>query len=40
VAKIVREFRFIKVEKEFTIENPGFTLRPHGLEVRLERIVT
>ncbi|KAI1433904.1 cytochrome P450 [Xylaria sp. CBS 124048] len=37
LAKIIREFRFLKVEKEFTIENPGFTLRPRGLEVRLER---
>ncbi|KAI2638511.1 cytochrome P450 [Xylaria nigripes] len=37
LAKIIREFRFMRIEKDFTIENPGFTLRPRGLEVRLER---
>ncbi|KAI0160442.1 cytochrome P450 [Xylariaceae sp. FL1272] len=38
LATIVRQFWFINVEKEFTVENPGFTLRPRGLEVRLERL--
>ncbi|KAI1084355.1 cytochrome P450 [Whalleya microplaca] len=35
---LIRRFRFLKVEKPFTIENPGFALRPNGLEVGLERI--
>ncbi|KAH8647734.1 cytochrome P450 [Xylariales sp. PMI_506] len=38
LAEMVRNFRFLAVEKPFKIENPGFTLRPAGLEVRMERI--
>ncbi|KAK7748419.1 hypothetical protein SLS62_008575 [Diatrype stigma] len=36
--EIIRNHRFLNVEKPFTVENPAFTLRPAGLEVRLERI--
>ncbi|KAI4864228.1 cytochrome P450 [Hypoxylon rubiginosum] len=38
LVELVRRFRFIPVDKPFTIENPGFALRPKGLEVRLERV--
>ncbi|KAI0006418.1 cytochrome P450 [Xylariaceae sp. FL0662B] len=38
LVELIRRFRFLKVEKQFTIENPGFALRPNGLEVSLERI--
>lgn len=34
---MVRQFRFVDVNKEFTIENPGFALRPCGMEVKLEK---
>ncbi|KAI1404488.1 cytochrome P450 [Hypoxylon fuscum] len=40
LVELVRRFRFFSVEKPFTIENPGFALRPKGLEVRLERVST
>lgn len=36
--EIIRNYRFLSVEKPFTVENPAFTLRPAGLEVRLEKI--
>ncbi|KAI2467817.1 cytochrome P450 [Annulohypoxylon bovei var. microspora] len=36
--EIVRNYRFISVDSGFTVENPGFTLRPHGLKVRFEKI--
>ena len=36
--EIIRNYRFLSVEKSFTVENPAFTLRPNGLEVRLEKI--
>ncbi|KAI1641311.1 cytochrome P450 [Biscogniauxia mediterranea] len=35
---LIRRFRFLKSEKPFTIENPGFALRPNGMEISLERI--
>lgn len=38
MAEMVRNYRFVNVEKPFTVENPGFTLRPAGMEVRLERV--
>lgn len=38
LAEIVRKYRLIDVEKPFTVENPSFTLRPAGMEVRMERI--
>ncbi|KAI0843577.1 cytochrome P450 [Hypoxylon sp. FL0890] len=38
LAEIVRKYRFVSVDQGFTVENPGFTLRPHGLRVRLEQI--
>ncbi|CAJ2513250.1 Uu.00g013690.m01.CDS01 [Anthostomella pinea] len=38
LAEMVRNFKFVEVAKPFAIENPGFTLRPAGLEVRLERL--
>lgn len=38
LAEIVRNYRFLDVEKPFSVENPSFTLRPVGLEVRLEKI--
>ncbi|KAI1413024.1 cytochrome P450 [Hypoxylon sp. FL1857] len=40
LVELIRRFRFFNVEKPFTIENPGFSLRPKGMEVRLERIFT
>ncbi|KAI0117634.1 cytochrome P450 [Hypoxylon sp. NC0597] len=39
LVELIRRFRFFKVDKPFTIENPGFSLRPKGMEVRLEKIV-
>ncbi|KAI1206182.1 cytochrome P450 [Annulohypoxylon truncatum] len=36
--EIVRNFRYVSVDNGFTIENPGFTLRPHGLRVRFEQL--
>ncbi|KAF4455209.1 cytochrome p450, partial [Fusarium albosuccineum] len=36
---MVPRFRFHAVGKPFTIENPGFAMRPSGLEVRVEKIV-
>ncbi|KAI0112811.1 cytochrome P450 [Hypoxylon sp. NC0597] len=38
LAEMVRNYRFVGVDQGFTVENPGFTLRPHGLRVRLEQI--
>ncbi|OTA99518.1 hypothetical protein M426DRAFT_325056 [Hypoxylon sp. CI-4A] len=38
LAEIVRNYRFLSVDQDYTVENPGFTLRPHGLKVRLEKI--
>jgi cytochrome P450 len=38
LVEMVRNYRFIGVEKEFTVENPNLTLRPAGLEIRLEKI--
>ncbi|KAI1091137.1 cytochrome P450 [Rostrohypoxylon terebratum] len=38
LTEIVRNFRFVSVDNGFTIENPGFTLRPHGLRVRFEEL--
>ncbi|KAH6646939.1 cytochrome P450 [Truncatella angustata] len=37
LVEIIRNFRFLAVEKPFKVENPGFTLRPAGLEVKVER---
>lgn len=36
--EMVSHFRFLGVGKPFTIENPGFALRPCGMKIRLERI--
>ncbi|KAI0174420.1 cytochrome P450 [Pestalotiopsis sp. NC0098] len=36
--ELVRNYRFLKVEKNYTVENPNLTLRPAGLEIRLEKI--
>lgn len=38
LVEMIRGYRFIGVDKPWTIENPGFTLRPAGLEVRFEKI--
>lgn len=38
MVEMVRNFRLLAVEKPFEIENPSFTLRPAGLEVKIERI--
>jgi len=38
LVELIRNFRFIGVEKPFTIKNPGFALRPNGLEVRVEKV--
>ncbi|KAI0839975.1 cytochrome P450 [Hypoxylon sp. FL0890] len=38
LAEIIRNFRILKVEKEFTVENPSPVMRPSGLEVCFERI--
>lgn len=38
LVEMVPRFRFGAVDKPFTIENPGFAMRPNGLEVRVERI--
>ncbi|OTB04987.1 hypothetical protein M426DRAFT_145735 [Hypoxylon sp. CI-4A] len=38
LVELIRRFRFLGVEKPFTIENPGFALRPKGLEIRLSKI--
>lgn len=34
--ELVRRFRFLQVEKSFTLANPSLVLRPNGLEIRLE----
>ncbi|KAI2615518.1 cytochrome P450 [Hypoxylon sp. NC1633] len=39
LAEIVRNYRFVSVDQDFTVENPSFTLRPHGLKVRFEKII-
>ncbi|KAF3026576.1 hypothetical protein E8E14_014160 [Neopestalotiopsis sp. 37M] len=36
--ELVRNYKFLSVEKDYTVENPNLTLRPAGLEIRLERI--
>ncbi|RYP53202.1 hypothetical protein DL768_001795 [Monosporascus sp. mg162] len=36
--ELTRNYRFLSVVKPFTVENPSLTLRPEGLEVRLEKI--
>ncbi len=38
IVEIIRNYRFLRVERPFTVENPSFTLRPAGLEVRLGKI--
>lgn len=38
LVEIVRNYRFLSVDKPFKVENPSFTLRPAGMEVRLEKI--
>ncbi|KAF4965998.1 hypothetical protein FSARC_6274 [Fusarium sarcochroum] len=38
--EMVPRFRFCAVDKPLTIENPGFAMRPTGLEARLEKIVS
>ncbi|XXG96106.1 hypothetical protein Hte_002385 [Hypoxylon texense] len=40
LAELVRNFRILRVERPFTVRNPGFSIRPDGLEVRFERIAT
>lgn len=39
LVEMIRQFSFINVAKDFTIENPGFALRPCGMKVRLEKRV-
>lgn len=36
VVELVRHFRFVRVERSFTLANPSLVLRPNGLEIRLE----
>ena len=36
--ELVRNYRFLSVEKNHTVENPNLTLRPAGMEIRLEKI--
>ncbi|RYP14875.1 hypothetical protein DL765_006093 [Monosporascus sp. GIB2] len=36
--EIIRNYRFLSVVKPFTVESPSLTLRPRGLEVRLEKV--
>lgn len=38
LAAMVRNYRFLAVDKPFKVENPSFTLRPAGMEVRMETI--
>ncbi|KAG6361305.1 hypothetical protein INS49_009530 [Diaporthe citri] len=38
LAAMVRRYRFLSVEKPFKVENPSFTLRPAGMEVRMEKV--
>lgn len=38
LAAMVRNYRFLSVDKPFQVENPSFTLRPAGMEVRMEKI--
>ncbi|KAG8169546.1 hypothetical protein KVR01_000291 [Diaporthe batatas] len=38
LAEMVRGYRFLSIDKPFKVENPGFTLRPAGMEVRIEKI--
>ncbi|KAI1387264.1 cytochrome P450 [Hypoxylon trugodes] len=38
LAEIIRNFRILEVAKGFKIQNPSLTMRPSGLEIRLERI--
>lgn len=37
LVEMIRQFKFLHVNRDFTIENPGFALRPCGMEVRLEK---
>lgn len=34
--ELVRNFRFLQVDKRFTLANPSLVLKPNGLEIRLE----
>ncbi|RYP78528.1 hypothetical protein DL771_000481 [Monosporascus sp. 5C6A] len=36
--EMIRNYRFLNVVKPFTLENPAFTLRPNGLQIRLEKV--
>lgn len=36
--ELVRRFRFVGIDGEFRVENPGLTLRPSGMRVQFERI--
>ncbi|KAK9422289.1 putative Cytochrome P450 monooxygenase [Seiridium unicorne] len=38
LVELVPKYRFLSVEKNYTVENPNLTLRPAGLEIRLEKI--
>lgn len=38
LAEVVRNFRFTEVVKAGKVESPSFTLRPAGLEVRIEAV--
>ncbi|KAH8664481.1 cytochrome P450 [Xylariales sp. PMI_506] len=35
LVELVQRFHFVKVDKPFTIENPGFAMRPNGMQVQL-----
>lgn len=38
LAEMVRSYRFLSVDKPFKVEVPSFTLRPAGMEVRMEKL--
>lgn len=36
--ELVRRYRFLRIEGDFTLDNPSLNLRPRGMNIRFERI--
>lgn len=36
--RTVQRFRLLNIEKDFALESPSLSLRPNGLEIRIEKI--
>lgn len=37
LVELIRRLKFVSVNSDFTVENPGFALRPCGMVVRVEK---